>query len=169
MLELRNTPIANDKSPAEYAFGHQLRSIIPVHQNQLKVRSIDDEDFKSNWQKSKKKQAVYYNKHSKNLKELCDGETVRVLKENKWKPAIVEAKTLRPRSYVVKTEDGKAFRRNRIRSNDEKEPLHHSNDDNSDDEVEIMQKQDGAKQHNAENENIPNENNGNNEDKNEDE
>ena len=24
MLELRNTPIANDKSPAEYAFGHQL-------------------------------------------------------------------------------------------------------------------------------------------------
>jgi len=47
--------------------------------------------------------------------------------------------------------------------------LHLSNDDNSDDEVEIMQKQDGAKQHNAENENISNENNGNNEDENEDE
>ena len=142
MLELHNTPIANGKSPAEYAFGHQLRSIIPVHQNQLKVRSSDDEHFKSNWQKSKKKQAVYYNKHSKNLKELCDGERVRVLKENKWKPAIVEAKTRHPRSYVVKTEDGKALRRNRshIRINDEKEHLHLSNDDNSDDEVEIMQK-----------------------------
>ena len=83
MLELRNTPIANDKSPAEYAFGHQLQSIIPVHQNQLKVRSSDDEDLKSKWQESKKKQAVYYNKHSKNLKELCDGERVRVLKEKK--------------------------------------------------------------------------------------
>ena len=40
---------------------------------------------------------------------------------------------------------------------------------NSDDGVEIMQKQDGAKQHNSENENISNENDGNNEDENEDE
>ena len=52
MLKLRNTPIANDKSPAEYAFGHQLRLIIPVHQNQLKVRSSDAEDFTSKWQES---------------------------------------------------------------------------------------------------------------------
>ena len=56
-----------------------------------------------------------------------------------------------------------------IRSNDETEPLYLSDDDTSNDGVEIIQKQDGAKQHNVENENISNENDGNNEDENEDE
>ena len=143
MLELRNTQKTNEKSHAEYASGHQLRSITPVHKNQLKVRSSNAEDFTSKWQESKRKQATYYNKHSKNLKELCEGERVRVFKEKKWKPAIVEAKTNHPRSYIVQTGNGKELRRNRvhIRSNDEREPIHLSDDDNSNDAIETMQKQ----------------------------
>ena len=75
--------MANDKTPAEYALGCQLLSTIPVHQKQLKVRSNNNEDFRSKWQDLKEKQAVYYNKHSKNLKELSNGEKVRVLKDNR--------------------------------------------------------------------------------------
>ena len=37
MLEARNTPVDNPRSPAELAVGRQLRSVLPVNSNNLKV------------------------------------------------------------------------------------------------------------------------------------
>ena len=67
-----------------------------------------------------------------------------------------------------KQKGGKEFFRNRIHihSNDEKELIYLSDDDNSNDGVETMQKQDAAKQHSVKNEEIYNKNDGNNEDEN---
>ena len=92
---------------------------------------------------------------------------MRVLKENKWKPAIVEAKTNHPRSYIVQTDDGKELRRNRvhIHSNDKRDPIYLSDDDNSDDGIETMQKQ--HTQNNVENKEVYNETDGNSVDKDE--
>ena len=38
LLEYRNTPRATSLSPAEIVFGHQLRSIVPVHRENFAER-----------------------------------------------------------------------------------------------------------------------------------
>ena len=46
MLEARNTPVDNYKSPAELACGRQLQSILLVNPNNLTVKSVDNDEFK---------------------------------------------------------------------------------------------------------------------------
>ena len=61
------------------------------------------------------KQAFFYDKTAKDLKALSDGDVVRVKPQDtdrKFIKAKVE-KQVDIRSYRVKTEDGRVFRRNR--------------------------------------------------------
>ena len=46
MLEAKNTPVDNDKSPAKLACGRQLWSILPVNPNNLTGKSVDNDEFK---------------------------------------------------------------------------------------------------------------------------
>ena len=55
MLEARNTPAENYRSPAELAVGRQLRSVLPVNPNNLKIKTIDDDEFKEKRRKDKEK------------------------------------------------------------------------------------------------------------------
>ena len=77
-------------------------------------------------QKKRAKQAKHYNKGSKDLAELKKGTTVRVqpLKEKKsqWEKAQVENK-VNIRSYKIRTEDGRTYRRNRKHLRATKEPF----------------------------------------------
>ena len=43
MLEARNTPVDNYRSPAELAVGRQPRSVLSVNPNNLKIKTIDDD------------------------------------------------------------------------------------------------------------------------------
>ena len=45
MLEERNTPIDNYKSPANFACGRQLQSILPVSSNNLTVKPVENDEF----------------------------------------------------------------------------------------------------------------------------
>ena len=76
MLEVRNTPVDNYKSPAELAFGRQLRSILPVSPNNLIVKSVDNDEFKQRRSDLKGKQKEYYDQHTKELKNLHNGENM---------------------------------------------------------------------------------------------
>ena len=78
MLEAKNTPIDNYRSPAELAVGRQLRSVLPVNPNNLKIKTIDDDEFKERRRKDKDEQSKYYDQHTKEIKELRSGETVSV-------------------------------------------------------------------------------------------
>ena len=113
MLEARNTPVDNYRSPAELAVGRQLRSVLPVNPNNLKIKTIDDDKFKERRRKDKEKQSKYYDQHTKEKKELRSGEAVRMLRDGKWEPATVLEKADEPRSYILKTENGRTYRRNR--------------------------------------------------------
>ena len=53
MLEARNTPVDNYRSPAELAVGRQLRSILLVNPNNLKIKTIDDDKFKERRRRNK--------------------------------------------------------------------------------------------------------------------
>ena len=61
--------------------------------------------------KNKEKQARYYNKETKELKDLKQGYTVRIEpkeKDRKWTKARVDG-PVNIRSYRVKTEEGRTY------------------------------------------------------------
>ena len=113
MLEERNTPVDNYKSPAELAFGRQLQSILPVSPNNLTVKSVDNNEFKQRRSDLKSKQKEYYDQHTKELKNLHSGENIRMFRNGKWKPATVVQRLSKPRSYIVKADNGHMYQRNR--------------------------------------------------------
>ena len=53
MLEARNTPVDNYRSPADLAVGRQLRSVLPVNSNKLKIKTIDDDEIKEKIRRNK--------------------------------------------------------------------------------------------------------------------
>ena len=110
MLEARNTPVDNYRSPAELAVGRQLRSVLPVNPNNLKIKTIDHDEFKDRRKKDEEKQSKYYDQHTKKMKELRSGEAMRMLRDGKWEPAIVLEKADEPRSYILKTENARMYR-----------------------------------------------------------
>ena len=65
MLGARSTPVDNYRSPAALAVGRQLRSVLPVNPNNLKIKTIDDDEFKERRRKDKEKQSIMINTQRK--------------------------------------------------------------------------------------------------------
>lgn len=59
------------------------------------------------------KQKFYFDRGARNLPTLSEGERVRLRAENRWQPAIVVKSLDKPRSYLVQTQGGEIYRRNR--------------------------------------------------------
>ena len=115
MLESRNCPVENSSSPAQLIYGRCLRSLLPIYQEKLKIKSINDDDIQDEKDQKQPKQALYYNQRAKHQKQLKAVQGVYVYQNKKWKEAVVEKKCAEPRSYIIKTQDGKIYRRNRNR------------------------------------------------------
>ena len=45
MLESRNCPVENSHSPAQLIYGRCLRSLLPIYQEKLKIKSINGDDI----------------------------------------------------------------------------------------------------------------------------
>ena len=114
LLDYRNTPIEG-VSPAQALMSRRLRTTLPISQRKLNPSVISPTEFAAERQKSQTTQKKYYDRTASPLPPLARGDVVRMKKDPKaeWKPAIVIAKHDTPRSYVVKTEDGAEYRRNR--------------------------------------------------------
>ena len=113
MLESRNCPVENSSSPAQLIYGRCLRSLLPTYQEKLKIKSINDDDIQDEKVQKQSKQAFYYDQHAKWQKQLKEGQDAYVYQNEKWKEAVVEKKCPEPLSYIIKTQDGKIYRRNR--------------------------------------------------------
>ena len=77
--------------------------------------SLLESNIPENIQRSKKKQAKYYNRNARFLQELNRGDTVRIAPQqgNKvWEKGVVKNKH-NERSYEVQKENGHLIRRNR--------------------------------------------------------
>ena len=113
MLEARNIPVDGLATLAQLMCGRTLRSVLPCKQEKLKIKArTDDESYIEQRQKNQENQAKYYDQHSRPLKGLHIGEKVSMLDSKTWKPAVVIKRCEEPRSFIVKTENGKTFRRN---------------------------------------------------------
>ena len=88
-----------------------LKSKLPTVESLLKPRVADNPQQKL--QQRSDKPNMYYDRNAKLLPSIKKREAARVRKGKTWEPAIVTAQRTAPRSYLVKTPDGTAYRRNR--------------------------------------------------------
>ena len=116
LLEYRNTPVDGFRSPAQLLQGRGLRSIVPCTAHHLKPATVDPALAQRARVASHERQAAFYNRSAKELPALVNQQLVWVqLDKNRreWKKATVTARH-DPSSYWVRTDDGAAYRRNRV-------------------------------------------------------
>ena len=118
LLHYRTTPLPNiELSPAQLLMGRRLRNDLPVMESLLQPANNSPQRISKYLMKTKEEQKKYHDKHaSKELKELQPGAKVRLepwTYSKEWKPATVVRHHHTPRSYVVQTENGRKYRRNR--------------------------------------------------------
>ena len=103
--------------------GRRTRTLIPTSSELLKPKIV--EYVPGKLFNRKQLQAKYYNISAKELPPLNNGEVVRAKptdKSSRWYKARVE-KQVDVRSYDVRTEDGRIFRRNRRHIRNSKAPV----------------------------------------------
>ena len=115
ILEHRNTPIDSFASPAQLLMSRGLQSRLPSSQKLLVPSVIEQDSVQNHLVQGRLKQKRHYDRNARELKPLKEGEQCRVQLQPQglWKPAIVTEHHTAPRSYIVKTEDGAEYRRNR--------------------------------------------------------
>ena len=112
-LDHRNTPNDSGYSLAQCLMNRRTKTLLPVTSNLLKPE-ISVNRHRSLCV-SQQRQKSYYDKHSKDLRSLEEGDVVRMkpFHGQQWKKATV-CKRLADRSCPVETSDGGAYARNRV-------------------------------------------------------
>ena len=113
ILDWRNTPNADGKNPVQMLMSRRTRTLIPTTDKLLEPQVAQgvQEDIKHRKQKAK----FQYDKTAKDLPELNIGEPVRLqadIPKQPWRMATCLQK-VGPRSYIVQTDEGQKYRRNR--------------------------------------------------------
>ncbi|KAA0714109.1 Retrovirus-related Pol polyprotein from transposon opus [Triplophysa tibetana] len=112
LLEYRNTPLDGiGMSPAQLLMGRRLKTKLPTSSKLLTPKG--SKKVQEQLKQRQLKQKMYYDKNTKQLPEISPGDKVRVQQGQIWNPATVLRKHDLPRSYVLRTSDGKIYRRNR--------------------------------------------------------
>ena len=116
-LDYRNTPTQTmTTSPAQRLMGRRTKTLIPTTQNLLMPKTNPPEVDKSQLKEGQQIQAKYYNRSTKELPALSEGDVVRMkpfkLGAKSWPKAQVTAR-LDERSYTVEADNGAVYRRNR--------------------------------------------------------
>jgi hypothetical protein len=114
IVAMNQTPLTSGRpSPAEIHFGRNLRDEMHDSVQQIEVNWAEVQAWKKESQMKNKK---WYDKGTKELEELAQGEKVHVWHNEKWQKAQVKKKVEeRPRSYQLELENGRCLERNRIK------------------------------------------------------
>ena len=116
LLDWKNTPTETlNSSPVQRLFGRRTKTRLLTSNQLLKPKLPGEVSPKLKLQKTK--ESLYYNKGAKELEELCPGDIVWLQPSTSqigkdWTQARVKGK-VDIRSYQVRTEDGRLYRRNR--------------------------------------------------------
>lgn len=112
LLELRNTPVVNELSPAQLLMNRNLNGILPLP---AKSKKINNDKIKQTLQNKQKISQKYYNRSAaKPLPDIQENSNVKIFnfEKRKWQKGTVLRKNLKPRSYKVKV-NNKTIERNR--------------------------------------------------------
>ena len=139
LLEFRNTPITGmELSPAQLLMSRRLQSALLMTRSLL--TPAVSRDASKQLAKRQEQQERYYNRGTRRLPSLSEGDTVRYKCGSVWQPAIVVSKhPTAPRSYLIRNSQQHVLRRNRrhLKQTNELPPKDHIIYDNNDDDDEI--------------------------------
>ena len=111
LLAFRSAPNEQGLSPAQLLFGRQIRSKLPVLEQNLTGRydNKNQEDKKATQEKQRK----YHDLHAKQLPKLERGDSVRIGSKDGWNSVgkVIET-NVGPRSYLVDTGKRRVHLRN---------------------------------------------------------
>lgn len=113
LLQLRNTPNP-DVSPSQRLMSRRTATKLPTANSLLQPRVVQSSKVQANIEKRQENSSKNFNKRTRSLQPLKQGDTVRVRAQNKWLPAqLAPNQPGQPRSYNIINEDGNILRRNR--------------------------------------------------------
>ena len=117
LLNLRNTPTEGLRtSPAQMIFGRRTKTLIPTNSNRLISTTSHGSDYRDRREKRRMIKANSLNVRRKDLKSLDIGDVVRMQPiqrgHKEWQEATVSER-VKNRSYIVETDTGRSYRRNR--------------------------------------------------------
>ncbi|XP_055856265.1 uncharacterized protein K02A2.6-like [Episyrphus balteatus] len=115
LLHYRTTRKGNINSPSELLMSRQLKTKLPVLNENLKPVNVDLDEHNRKIKLQQNKTRNYYDKNAKTLPTLTDGQNIFYKKTpiSNWEPGIVLQKCQEPRSYIISSNDGSEYRRNR--------------------------------------------------------
>ena len=112
LMEYRNTPVTGmTYSPSQLLMSRIARTKIPISKELLLPE--EPSEAKQQLAQRQKRQKLNYDKSTKPLPPLENGDSVHLRQDNIWVPATVTGLASSPRSYIVMTPDGQQYRRNR--------------------------------------------------------
>lgn len=114
LLEYRNSPGDNLKSPAQLLMSRRLRSILPATLKHLQPQVTCQQTVHNTQEVYQQRQQAYYNRSTKPLSHLPVEASIRFQQDGgSWKPATVTQPADTARSYHIQTKEGQTYRRNR--------------------------------------------------------
>ncbi len=111
LLEFRNTPRADGRSPNQIVFGHPTRSMVPAHKTSLEKEELVNQRT----EELREKRKEHYDQRAHALPDLKVGDTVRLQDpiHKRWKEQGHITETGPNRDYKVELPNGKIRWRNR--------------------------------------------------------
>nr|CAI5844124.1 unnamed protein product [Callosobruchus analis] len=132
ILNYNITPKQDLPAPCDLLMGRKLRNTMPVLRDHLQ-RKFPIEGIREKLLDKQKDMVRQYNKSAKRLPPLSAYQDVLIQKRPRlWKPATVVQKS-GPNDFMVKTEDGGEYRRNRRHLRPLRKPLNTEDDNNDED------------------------------------
>ncbi|XP_018403988.1 PREDICTED: uncharacterized protein K02A2.6-like [Cyphomyrmex costatus] len=111
LLHHRNTPRDNLGSPVQRLMSRRTKTLLPVNQKLLHPKIIPNVQQKLKIIRKEEKE--YADANKRKIPEFKRGERILFRNEKQcWIPATIVKKTPKPRSYIIKTTDGRQLRRN---------------------------------------------------------
>ena len=118
LLNIRNTPRNNlIGSPVQRLFSRRTRTIFPTAKKKLQPEVQPPMQVARGLEEQRHKIAKkYFDRNTRTLKPLNQGDTVRVRSGKTWQPALLmspQCDPVQPRSYRIQLPSGRMTRRNR--------------------------------------------------------
>ena len=103
-----------EESPAELPMSRKLRTKLPTPKHLLEPKPKPVTFVRHKLLSRQQRQKTFYDRGTRSLPVLHQGEPVRIRQEGMWMPSVVVKQHQAPRSCIVATPDGSQLRRKRI-------------------------------------------------------
>jgi transposase InsO family protein len=115
LLEYRNAPLEGvGHSPAQLLMSRRLKTKLPASATLLKPVAQDTTDIQQRIKDRQNVQKFYYDRHTRPMAPVEPGEAVRVRRDGRWEPAIIQQQPAgAPRSHNIRVPGNRALRRTR--------------------------------------------------------